>query len=92
MPAYHKDGRDEADDEEEDATNIDLDFKATGLESFSGSGDDGQQNIFMLLCLLLEKVWSLVTVSMSSQRNILSPLKYIVNELSLHNLQSTFSR
>ena len=41
MPAYYKDGEDEADDDEEDATNVDLDFKATGLESFSGSGDDG---------------------------------------------------
>lgn len=66
MPAHHKDGGDEANDDEEDATNVDLDFKGTGLESFSGSGDDGQQNL-LLFCLLFEKVLSLVTVSKCSQ-------------------------
>ena len=42
VPVYsNKDTENEGDDEEEDATNIDLDFKEAGLEQFSGSGDDG---------------------------------------------------
>jgi len=45
VPAHHKDGGDEEEDEEEDATNVDLDFKGTGLESFSGSGDDGKMHL-----------------------------------------------
>lgn len=36
-------------DDEEDATNVDLDFKETGLAQFSGSGDEDGLSAFILL-------------------------------------------
>ena len=52
------DGEDEQEEEEEeDATNIDLNFKDTGLEQFSGSGsDDGMVFFIIVLPLNLSTV------------------------------------